>query len=78
MEGEAGNRSDSGDRVDLSDSDAVLSEDLETGYLIMNSRLSAGERYDQMMRAKAGEDGCDDRTAIGAFYSFSESGTDRD
>ncbi len=44
---------------------------------IMNSRLSAGERYDQMMRAKAREGGRDDRSALRPFYTVSGSGAHR-
>ena len=44
---------------------------------IMNSRLSAGERYDQMMRAKEGRGRCDDRTTLCTFYSISGFGADR-
>lgn len=47
----AGNRADSGDRIDLPDGDALYRTFGER-VSIMNSRLSAGERYDQMMRAK--------------------------
>ena len=47
----AGNRTDSGDRIDLPDGDALYRTFGER-VSIVNSRLSAGERYDQMMRAK--------------------------
>ena len=38
---------------------------------IMNSRLSAGERYDQLMRAKSGEVDVMDRTEIRIVYTIS-------
>ncbi|MFR3284020.1 MAG: hypothetical protein ACLTR6_06495 [Clostridium fessum] len=45
---------------------------------ILNSRLSAGERYDQWERAARGEVSRDDRTAVGAVCPIFQSGTDSD
>ncbi len=45
---------------------------------IMNSRLSAGERYDQMMRAKKVEIRSVTIGQTSTFYPVSESWADRD
>ena len=44
---------------------------------IMNSRLSPGERYDQMMRAKAGDVGRACERLLRAVHALSGSGADR-
>ena len=39
---------------------------------VMNSKLSAGERYDQYLRAKRGEIDIVVRPPLGAFYAVSQ------
>ena len=74
--GKAGNRSDSGDRTDLSDSDAVLPLFRRPSfYYELKTVCRRTLRSDDACKEGGGR--CDDRTTFCTFYSISGFGADR-